>query len=202
MRRWRRRGRLAGIHQFEIVGMDACLMGHVEVMEALAPHARYAVFSQETEPALGWAYTAFLGELAKNPDVDGAAVAKRSCRRYIDEDQRITDDQARNEWIGQRGTTRGAQVRSQIGPRHHADRGRPEPDAGAGRQPEPACVFDAERRPERGGQGAALRPVVHLDLRPGGARRLHRPRPFPRPADTADQGRGAQPGRPGRGPER
>ena len=104
----------AGIDQFEIVGMDACLMGHVEVMDALAPHARYAVFSQETEPALGWAYTAFLDDLVQNPDVDGATVAKNIVQTYIDEDQRITDDQARSDWIGQRGAT-AAQVRSQLG---------------------------------------------------------------------------------------
>jgi hypothetical protein len=102
----------AGIERFEIVGMDACLMGHVEVMEALAPHAKYAVFSQETEPALGWAYTAFLGQLAQNPDVDGATVAKSIVDSYIDQDQRILDDQARADWIGQRGSAQ--QVRAQL----------------------------------------------------------------------------------------
>ena len=45
---------------FELIGMDACLMGHLEVLTMLASHARYAVVSQETEPALGWAYAAFL----------------------------------------------------------------------------------------------------------------------------------------------
>ena len=49
-----------GLDKFELVGLDACLMGHVEVMTALAPHARYSVLSQETEPALGWAYASFL----------------------------------------------------------------------------------------------------------------------------------------------
>ena len=75
-RRWRPRRQQAGIDKFELIGLDACLMGHVEVMDALAPHARYAVFSQETEPALGWAYTAFLNNLAQNPDADGAALGE------------------------------------------------------------------------------------------------------------------------------
>ena len=57
----------------DLLGMDACLMGHIEVLAALAPHARYAVASQETEPALGWAYTGFLEALKRNPDIDGAA---------------------------------------------------------------------------------------------------------------------------------
>ena len=48
-----------GIDKFDIVGMDACLMGQLEVLSALEPHARYAITSEETEPALGWAYTAF-----------------------------------------------------------------------------------------------------------------------------------------------
>jgi len=45
----------AGIDKFDIVGMDACLMGQLEVLSALEPHARYAITSEETEPALGWA---------------------------------------------------------------------------------------------------------------------------------------------------
>ena len=51
-----------GVDKFELIGMDACLMGQLEVLTALAPHARYAVASQETEPALGWAYARFLGD--------------------------------------------------------------------------------------------------------------------------------------------
>ena len=49
--------------KFELIGMDACLMSQLEVFTALAPHARYAVVSQETEPSLGWAYATFLGRL-------------------------------------------------------------------------------------------------------------------------------------------
>ena len=48
-----------GIDKFELIGMDACLMAHIEVFSALEPHARYAVASQETEPAVGWAYASF-----------------------------------------------------------------------------------------------------------------------------------------------
>ncbi len=79
--------------------MDACLMSHVEVFSALAPHARYAVASQETEPALGWAYTGFLGDLVANPDVTGAEVARQIVASYIDEDQRIVDDNARADFL-------------------------------------------------------------------------------------------------------
>ena len=67
-----------GLDKFELIGMDACLMGQLEVFSALAPHARYAVASQETEPALGWAYTSFLDTLTQNPDVSGADLGARS----------------------------------------------------------------------------------------------------------------------------
>ncbi|MEA3441765.1 MAG: clostripain-related cysteine peptidase [Chloroflexota bacterium] len=90
-----------GLEQFELIGMDACLMGHVEVFSALAPHARYAVASQEIEPALGWAYTSFLGALKANPDMNGAELSRRIIDSYIQDDQRIQDDQARAELLKQ-----------------------------------------------------------------------------------------------------
>jgi hypothetical protein len=88
-----------GLDEFEMIGLDACLMGHLEVLAALAPHARYAVASQETEPALGWAYTSFLEKLARNPDIDGAELGRLIVNSYIEEDQRIVDDQARAELL-------------------------------------------------------------------------------------------------------
>lgn len=90
-----------GIGQFELIGMDACLMGHIEVFSALAPYARYAVASQEVEPALGWAYTGFLDQLARYPDTDGAGLGQLIVDSYIQEDQRIVDDQARAEFLRQ-----------------------------------------------------------------------------------------------------
>lgn len=90
-----------GLEQFELIGMDACLMGHLEVFSALQPHARYAVASQEVEPALGWAYTGFLQELAQNPDMTGADLGKFIVDSYINEDQRVVDDQARAEFLRQ-----------------------------------------------------------------------------------------------------
>jgi len=89
-----------GLDQFELLGMDACLMGHLEVYAALAPHARYAVTSQETEPSLGWAYAAFLDELVANPAMGGADLGEAIVNTYIQDDQRIVDNQARAELVG------------------------------------------------------------------------------------------------------
>lgn len=90
-----------GLDKFELIGMDACLMAQIEVFSALAPHAHYAVASQETEPALGWAYTSFLQALNENPDVDGGELGRLIVESYIQEDQRIRDDQARADFLRQ-----------------------------------------------------------------------------------------------------
>jgi hypothetical protein len=83
------------IGAFELVGFDACLMGQLEVMSAIAPHARYAVASEETEPAIGWAYSSFLKTLNQNPDMTGKELGKAIVDSYIDQDFRITNDDAR-----------------------------------------------------------------------------------------------------------
>ncbi len=99
--------RQTGIDKFELLGMDACLMGHLEVLSALEPHARYAVVSQETEPSLGWAYTSFLNELKANPAMNGSDLGKAIVASYIIEDQRIVDDQARAEFARPSGGLSG-----------------------------------------------------------------------------------------------
>lgn len=99
------------IDKFEMIGMDACLMSHLEVFSALAPHARYAVASQETEPSLGWAYTSFLQALTQNPDMDGAELSRLIVDSYIQDDQRIVDDQARADFVSQ-----GSPLSSLFGP--------------------------------------------------------------------------------------
>ncbi len=91
----------AGIDQFELIGMDACLMSQIEVLSALEPHARYAVLSEETEPSLGWAYASFLGALVENPEMSGRELSSLIVDSYIEEDQRITDPQARAEFLAQ-----------------------------------------------------------------------------------------------------
>ena len=88
-----------GIESFDLIGFDACLMGQIEVLTAVAPHTRYVVASEEVEPALGWAYAGFLGKLTENPAMDGATLSKTIVQSYIDQDQRIVDDAARAEFV-------------------------------------------------------------------------------------------------------
>ena len=89
-----------GIDAFELVGFDACLMGQLEVMSAIAPHARYAVGSEETEPSLGWAYASFLSALNENTAMTGGELGQVIVKGYLSQDFRITDDSARNIFAG------------------------------------------------------------------------------------------------------
>jgi hypothetical protein len=89
-----------GVPTFEMVGFDACLMGQLEVMSVIAPHAKYAVGSEETEPSLGWAYANFLQALNDNTAMTGSDLGQAIVNSYIDQDIRITDDQARSLFSG------------------------------------------------------------------------------------------------------
>lgn len=89
-----------GLDKFELIGLDACLMAHLEVFSALEPHARYAVASQETEPALGWAYAGFLSKLVAKPSMNGGELSQDIVDSYISSDERILDDQARADLVG------------------------------------------------------------------------------------------------------
>lgn len=98
--------RTTDIQRFDLIGLDACLMAHAEVFDALRPYARYAVASQETEPAVGWAYASFLRDLLKQPDMPASTLGQRIVMTYIDQDQRILDDRARTEMLGRRVSAR------------------------------------------------------------------------------------------------
>lgn len=90
-----------GIEKLDLIGLDACLMSQMEVYAMLQPYAHVAVASEETEPGLGWAYAAFLGHLADDPGMDAAMLASAIVDTYIEQDQRIVDDQARSEFLRQ-----------------------------------------------------------------------------------------------------
>ena len=90
-----------GVEQLEFMGFDACLMSQVEALSGIAPYARYAVASEEVEPAMGWAYSKFLGQLADEPEQSGADLAKSIVESYIVDDVRIQDDESRSEYVAQ-----------------------------------------------------------------------------------------------------
>jgi len=88
-----------GVKQFEFLGFDACLMSQVEAIAGIAPYARYAAASQETEPAIGWAYAAILDSLVAKPKQTGRDLARTVVKTYIIDDARIQDDDARRAYV-------------------------------------------------------------------------------------------------------
>ena len=69
---------------FELIGFDACLMASVDTLAAVHGFSRYMVASQETEPGCGWNYTGWVGALAQNPAMGGAALGKAICDTYYE----------------------------------------------------------------------------------------------------------------------
>jgi hypothetical protein len=84
-----------GVNAFELVGFDACLMGQLEVMSSIAPHAKFAIGSEETEPSLGWAYASFLTALNENPGMTGGELGQVIVDGYISQDVQVAGNQSR-----------------------------------------------------------------------------------------------------------
>ncbi len=61
---------------FDFIGFDACLMGTLESALTLAPYADYLIGSEETEPGVGWYYTNWLNNLARNPAISTIELGK------------------------------------------------------------------------------------------------------------------------------
>ena len=69
----------AGQQPLELVGFDTCLMATVDVAYTFCDLSRYLVASEETEPGNGWYYTDWVGALAEQPSMDGAALGRAIC---------------------------------------------------------------------------------------------------------------------------
>ncbi len=69
---------------FELIGFDACLMATVDTLGSIHGFSRYMVASQEIEPGCGWNYSGWVGALAKNPAMGGAALGKTICDTYME----------------------------------------------------------------------------------------------------------------------
>lgn len=67
----------------EFVGMDACLMGNLEVAYELRGAARHMVASAELVPGHSWPYASVYGALAGQPGMSGADLARRVVNDYV-----------------------------------------------------------------------------------------------------------------------
>ena len=78
----------------ELVGFDTCLMATVDVASVFQNFANYLVASEEVEPGNGWLYSGWLGALAEDPSMDGAALGRAICDSYYEGCEAVgTEDQ-------------------------------------------------------------------------------------------------------------
>ncbi|MEM8859201.1 MAG: clostripain-related cysteine peptidase [Chloroflexota bacterium] len=70
--------------QFDMIGFDACLMGQLDVYQALVPYASAVAASEELTPAAGWPYTNWLNALAADTSSDGKMAAQLATSAFID----------------------------------------------------------------------------------------------------------------------
>ncbi len=61
---------------FDFIGFDACLMATLENGLMLERYADYMIASEETEPGVGWYYTNWLTEFARNTSEDTLRIGK------------------------------------------------------------------------------------------------------------------------------
>ena len=64
-----------GVERLDLIGFDACLMNQIDVLQAVAPFGDVAIGSADLEPGEGWAWNAWLADLANDPPDNAAALA-------------------------------------------------------------------------------------------------------------------------------
>ena len=75
-----------GVSKLDLIGFDACLMSQLDVFQAIAPFGKIAIGSADLEPGEGWAWNAWLRELANQPPQRVAAPIAETIE--ADRDQR------------------------------------------------------------------------------------------------------------------
>jgi len=68
----------------DLLGMDACLMGNLEVAYEAADHVGYMVASEGVQPTTAWPYDKVLQKLVKKPDLETPALASHIVDAYVE----------------------------------------------------------------------------------------------------------------------
>jgi|GEM_PF-550080 len=68
----------------DLVGLDACLMGMIEVAHEIREHGQLMVASEESVPGLGWPYHTILGDLAAAPVMAARDLGTVIVERYYE----------------------------------------------------------------------------------------------------------------------
>lgn len=78
----------SALEKFELVGLDASLMGSVDTATVLAPYTDYLVAPQDVQDTDEWDYKKFLSYLCLNPEVTGDTIGKEICDGYYNRTKR------------------------------------------------------------------------------------------------------------------
>ncbi|ODS33443.1 MAG: Clostripain precursor [Candidatus Scalindua rubra] len=73
-----------GKERIDILGLDACYMGMLEIMYQVKDYANYLISSQNEEALDGWPYDKLLEIIIANPEMDGSQLASKIVDSYID----------------------------------------------------------------------------------------------------------------------
>lgn len=68
---------------FDMMGMDACLMGNFEVIRGIKPYADYYLASEETIPGHGWDYRDVIYDIGSDATQGFPALGKKLVDSYI-----------------------------------------------------------------------------------------------------------------------
>ena len=68
----------------DILGLDACYMGMVEVLYQIGDRARYVIVSENEEALGGWPYDKVIGAFVKDPTRPAGELASSAVDAYID----------------------------------------------------------------------------------------------------------------------
>lgn len=78
---------------FELIGMDCCIMSSLEVCYALYNYCDYAVLSEEFETGIGWSYKGFLTALANDPEMSIEQLSRIIIDDMIEANEQDTVDE-------------------------------------------------------------------------------------------------------------
>ena len=78
---------------FELIGMDCCIMSSLEVCYALYDYCDYMILSEEFETGIGWSYEGFFTSLVNNPEISIEELAHIIIDDMIEENELDYEDE-------------------------------------------------------------------------------------------------------------
>ena len=73
-----------GREKIDILGLDACYMGMLEIMYQVKDYADYLVSSENEEALDGWPYDKLVESIIENPEMDGLHLSSSIVDTYLD----------------------------------------------------------------------------------------------------------------------